>query len=96
MVDRPSVVTLLLVGLTGLAILGYTAPHRLTQLFTAQPDERADPAEERADKFDAPPDVDPVNLADAHAIVVVESDSLFTPSGARAMRRVVDVLESLD
>ena len=43
-----------------------------------------------------PPEVDPIRVAAADAIVVARSPDFFTPAGAATVRRVVESLESLD
>lgn len=97
-VNHPWVVCAFLTILSGFAILGYTDPHRLTDLFAAEPEPVATestasskPPEVRAE----PPKVEAVSLSRSDAVVVVESDAIFTQSGARALRRVVADLEAL-
>ncbi len=94
-VDRPLIVLCLLLGLSGFATLGYVAPETLSALFSA-PAENETAQAPKQEEFERPPDVDPFSLADAHAIMVVESDEIFTPTGAQALRRVVEKLESLE
>ena len=82
--------------MTGLALLGYIAPERLTQLFDAPPEQAAETTATPAPTYEAPPDVDPVRLSDADVILVVDSDDFFTPDGSSALRRIVESLEALD
>ena len=84
-----------MVSFSVFAFLGYYNPKLVTDLFRAKAE-----AENRGDSVveaaDAPPDVDPVSLTDSHAIIVVKSDSFFTPRGAEALRHIVSELESRD
>lgn len=96
-VDHPLNVTLLLVLISGFAVIGYVNPQlivgssaRETRGFFENRDDADD------DEPEPLPDVDPVSLTNAEAVIVVQSDAFFTPAGARAMRHVVDTLESLD
>lgn len=101
-VDHRWAVGLLILAVTGLAILGYLDPQRLTRLFETPPESTADaspraaPNERPARTYEQPPDVDPVSLTDADVILVVDSEDFFTPEGARALRRIVKSLEDLD
>ncbi len=95
LVDHPWVVTAMLCVISGLAIVGYTDPQRLTKLLVAESNVPEDtPTESK--KSEKPPDVDPVNLTDSDAVLVVESDDIFTPQGAKALRYVIKDLESQD
>ncbi len=95
LVDHPWFVTALLLAISGVALLGYTDPQRLTNLLRVDNEDEQGVAETK-EKFETPPDVDPVSLTDSDAVLVVESDDFFTPDGAAALRHVVDELESLD
>ena len=95
MVDHPSVVTLALIVISGFALLGYIAPHRLTD-WIMDDVVADDSAEPKREKFETPPDVDPVSLSDSDAVIVVDCDAIFTQRGTEALRHVVDHLESLD
>ncbi|QDU43456.1 multidrug efflux system subunit MdtC [Symmachiella dynata] len=95
MVDHPSVVTFGLLVISGFALLGYIAPERLTDLFRVNEPNQQSPTTKR-EKFETPPDVDPVSLSDSDAVLVVDCDAIFTQRGAAAVRHVVDELESLD
>ena len=93
-VEKPWATTFLLLAITSIACLGYVNPQLVTDLFRESADD-SQSTTVAAEVFEAPPDVDPVNLADAHAIVVVQSDDFFTPEGAAALRSVVEQLEAL-
>lgn len=88
----------MILAVTGLALLGYVAPERLTRLFDSAPDPEAtsDQPSARPRTYEAPPDVDPVSLSDSDVILVVDSKGFFTPDGTRALRRIVKSLEDLD
>lgn len=94
-VEKPLITLLLLATITGFAIVGYIDPQLVTGMFQ-EASEAESAGDSAAEVFETPPDVDPVNLADAHAIIVVESDDFFTPHGVEAMRAVVEGLESRD
>ncbi len=92
-VDRPVWAVLLLVSLTAVATLGYVDAHLVTDLFKVEaPGEES--AEESAQVAEPLPDVEPVNLTDSHAVLLIESDDFFTAPGAQALRHIVDELES--
>ena len=92
-VDHPWWVALFLVALSGLAVLGYVAPEKVRGLFqrAAEPSVETSPRTESS-----APDVDPVSLTDADVVLVIESDDIFTPAGAQALRKMVEALEDLD
>lgn len=92
-VDRPLIIFLLIFVFSGIATTGYVNAKWVRGLFI---DKQQNDGEVEAESYEVPPDVDPVSLTNSHAIVVVKSDSFFTPSGAKAMRSIVDELESLD
>lgn len=97
LIDHPRSVTALLVLISGLAVVGYVDPQLVTSSLVRQSNQAADHGAVASDEeFEVPPDVDPVSLSDAEAIIVVQSDEFFTPAGARTMRHVVETLESLD
>ncbi len=94
-VEKPWITTVLIAVISCTAALGYRDPDFFRRLLIR---EQAESAGEGAslDQEIELPNVDPVNLTCADAILVVESRSFFTPDGARAMRAVVDRLEALD
>lgn len=94
-VDRPWVSTLILVLITGFAVLGYRDPDIFRRW---RAEWRGDNQESStfADNSAEVPNVDPFNLTRADAVLVVESERFFTPQGAEALRGIVQDLESLD
>jgi predicted RND superfamily exporter protein len=97
-VDYPKTAALLILAVSGLALLGYVAPERLTQLFTQPP---LSPTESRsvqpASSEPMPlPDVERFSLTDSDVILVVDSEDFFTSDGVAALRDIVGQLESLD
>ncbi len=96
-VDRPLWAYLLLAVMSSVAGLGYIAPERVRSLFVRPP------VEEPAPVLKAPvpsprktaPKVDAFELTQADAVLVVESDDIFTPAGAGALRHMVENLEAL-
>ena len=94
-VDRPRLPLVLLLLISSVATLGHVAPERVLTLFAPPAEIEEDASSVPDEVSERPPDVDPFSLSDAHAIVVAESDIFFTPTGARAMRHVVQQLESL-
>ena len=97
----PWVTIVLLVFITAVASVGQFAPEKIYQFL--HPPEQEQLERERNSSVmrdgtndEAPPDVNPFSIAGADAVMVVESDSMFSPRGAKTLRRVVDSLESLD
>ncbi|REJ72209.1 MAG: RND transporter, partial [Planctomycetota bacterium] len=95
-VDHRPLTLLLILAVTGLAVLGYVAPHRLTGLFTQEPAESDSQDSTAGNAVQPTPDVDPVSLSDSDVVLVVDSDDFFTPQGASALRAIVESLEELD
>ena len=94
-VERPWWTILLLITVTSTAVLGYFRPELVLDFINPAPEvveEEETPRFENQAK--RPPEVNPFSVADAHAIVVVESDGFFTPKGATTMRHVVETLQS--
>lgn len=96
-VNRRGLVSLFLAAISVIAIIGHVDPHILTQRIklseeTASPEPGADDT----DRPVPPANVQPVQLGNSDAVIVVESPSFFTPQGAQAMRAVVARLESLE
>jgi uncharacterized membrane protein YdfJ with MMPL/SSD domain len=110
-VDHPRITTLLLAGMTAVAVAGHVAPDRVRQFvargFTAsaEPPAVASGGATRpgsvaptpgADTADVrPPDVEPLEVARGDVILVATSDEFFTSAGAEALRAVVAALEAL-
>ncbi len=95
-VDRPLAAWLLLTVLSGFAFIGYYDAGLITDLFTAPEEVEASGGGGRASTGQPPPNVNPISLAGADAIVVVESDAFFTPDGAEMLRHVVRTLRAQD
>lgn len=94
-VDFPKSVLLLMAFISAFAFLGYFSPESLTNVFSKEKLENSE-AGTRNNKRETPPDVEAVSLTDSDVILVIKSDNFFTPTGAKALRHVVDQLESLD
>ncbi len=94
-VDRPWLMLTVIVLLTVAAVLGYLSPDSVRRAFL-----RRMPDESLTTKSSAtqgpPANVDPVRLTEADAIVVVQSDNLFSSEGAAALRAIVEEIESLN
>jgi hypothetical protein len=95
-VQRPWAMTLILMTLTALATSGYVNPRWIADLLRPPQEFASGSNDSSRLQRDTAPNVDPVNLAGADAIVVVRSEDFFTPSAASTMRHVVDELESLE
>lgn len=98
-VDRPQWAYLLLVVMSAVAGLGYIAPERVRSLFVRPEVEEAAPAPAAGAPAPRPrkaaPNVDAIDLTRSDAILVIESDDIFTPGGATALRHMVATLEAL-
>ena len=95
-VDQRWVVLLVMVVLTLLAAIGYWDPKSLLSLVERSNQESPITSDTEDDETAPLPDVDPFSLSRSDAVIVVDSDDFFTPTGAKAMRQVVEDLESLD
>lgn len=99
-VDYPWLAYLVLCAMSSVALIGYLRPQLVQDLFrapavtttTAAPQSSA--AAPVATPV-APPNVEAINLNGAHAIVVVQSDDVFTPAGAECLRSMVAAIEEL-
>ena len=94
-VDKPWITAVLVLAISVVAGMGYRDPDFFRRL-TIREQAVADDVGATSDEQVTLPNVDPVNLTRADAIIVVESNEFFTPVGAQAMRAVVDRLEQLD
>jgi uncharacterized protein len=96
-VDRPLLAYLVLLVMSGIATVGYVAPERVRNFFKPPP--TANLQVNVAPATPAPkkprPDVDSVDLTRSDAVLVIESDSIFTPTGAEALRHMIASLEAL-
>ena len=94
-VDVPILTVLLLVVISVVASMGYFAPDRVATFLNPPTEDASRDTNASPDENPPTPDVNPFNIGDADAIMVVESEEFFTPKGARTLRRVVAELESL-
>ncbi|HTN01996.1 MAG TPA: efflux RND transporter permease subunit [Planctomycetaceae bacterium] len=96
-VDHSWLAGLFIAATSGLAIVGYINPRLPTELFKQPPPATATlvAAPPPAATPRRPPDVQAVDLTRAHATLVVQSDDVFTPAGAKALRHMVEELEAL-
>jgi predicted RND superfamily exporter protein len=93
-VDHPALAVLFVIVMSSVATLGYVAPDRVRSLFIAAPPEtEASPTTTAQQPKKSRPDVEAVDVIRADAILVIESDSIFTPSGAKALRKMISSLE---
>lgn len=97
-VDRPLFACLFLFVMTAVATVGYVAPERVRQLF--QPPPVQDTANPVADVPEAAPrkprpNVEALDLTRSDAILVIESEDVFTPTGAEALRHMIASLEAI-
>lgn len=102
-VDRPLWAYLILILISSIATVGYVAPERVRNLFRARPV----PTQPQAAATAAPtpsteppvakprPQVDSLDLTRSDAILVIESDDIFTPTGAQGLRHMIQTLEAL-
>ena len=80
--------------ITALAVIGHYEPQLVTDLFRSK--QKNVEIESTSDnEAAAAPDVETINLF-GDAILAIESDSLFTSRGTKALRTIVDELESTD
>ena len=98
-VDRPGWAYLFLIVMSAIATVGYVAPDRVRSFFLPPQDDVAAPAPANVTSSEAPkkarPDVEALEMTRSDAILVIESDSIFTPDGAKALRSMVDSLEAI-
>ncbi len=94
-VDYPKSILLLLVVISGIVLVGYFSPQSFTDWFSPPEIANSNKGQKKT-KRETPPDVEAVSLTDSDVILVIDSDNFFTPEGAKALRHVVEELESLD
>lgn len=94
-VDRPFLGWAVLLIISSIALLGYNSPGMLKATFASQAIGDDDTKSEDED-FETPPNIEPIRLTDADAILVCQSEDFFTPDGVEAMRSVVARLEELN
>ncbi|MBS0203216.1 MAG: MMPL family transporter [Planctomycetes bacterium] len=95
-VDRPAWAYLFLFTITSIATVGYIAPERVRSLFQAPAPQTAAPvpAAPASATQKRRPSVEAFDLTRSDAILVIESDSVFTPAGAKALRTMIAALEA--
>jgi len=94
-VDRPLLSGLLVFTISAIAIAGYIDPNWLVNLVHT-PAAVSDSSESVTQRIESElPDVDRFSLG-GDVVLVVQSDQLFTPSGAAALRNVATALEATD
>ena len=96
-VDYRAVVTLFILLMSGISIVGYIGLDTVKRWFQP-PSATPAVAEANAGDVREKPTVEPLSLSNSDAVIVVHSaaDEFFSPAGARALRDVVEKLESLD
>lgn len=99
-VDRPHWAYLLLFLMSATALVGYIAPERVRDLFKPAPVAETTPAPAATPVAPAAPvkprpNVESFELTHSDAILVIESDSIFTPTGAEALRHMIGSVEAL-
>ncbi len=97
-VDRPLWAYLLLVVMSAIATVGYVAPDRVRDLFQPAPSPVAETPAPPPSTAPAPkprPNVESLDLVRSDAVLVIESDDIFTPKGAEALRQMIASLEAL-
>lgn len=97
-VDRPAWACFALVLMSAMAVVGYVAPELVRNLFQPRPVHAA-PAATAPAPASSPqkprPDVRALELTRSDAVLVIESDDIFTPNGAKALRGMIAALESI-
>lgn len=99
-VDRPAWAYLFLFVMSSIATVGYVAPERVRNFFLPPPVE--EPASQITTTVELPavprkprPNVAGLDLTRSDAILVIESNEVFTPSGAKALRQMIATLEAV-
>ena len=99
-VDRPWLTTLLIAVITAAAAMGHFAPGLVIDWLhpTTIKEEKQRGGQATAVDTDQVevPDVNPFNVSNYNAVILVESDQIFTPNGAKTIKHVVQRLEALD
>jgi predicted RND superfamily exporter protein len=101
-VDRPVWSIILLMVISLIAFVGYFDPDRVRNIFVRPPLKEV-ATESNGKLLEAEPkpikkqrpDVEALDLTRSDAILVIESNDIFTPTGANALRKMVNSLESL-
>ena len=97
-VDWPWLTLALIAAITAAAAMGHFAPGMVTDWLhpTTIKEEKKQGGGSTSDEQVEVPDVNPFSVSNYHAAILVESDQLFTPQGAKTLKHVVQRLESLD
>lgn len=94
-VDRPAWAYLFLVVMSAVATVGYVAPERVRSVFQPPPEPVvAAPAPVATPAPKPRPNVESFDLVRSDAVLVIESEDIFTPMGAQALRHMIASLES--
>ena len=93
LVDHPGWAWTIVIGISLLAIAGYRKPEYIKPIVAsaALNDELASEGNSGGNPL---PEIDPINVMAADAVLVCESDDFFAAEGVAAMRAVVSQLES--
>lgn len=98
-VDRPGWAYLFLIVMSAIAIVGYVNPESVRRLFVRAVDQAVEPAASNAPATETPkkprPNVEALEMTRSDAILVIESDDVFTPAGAKALRSMITSLEAI-
>lgn len=93
-VRQRGLVWCLLLTISAFAVIGHIDPRLVTGWFHQQVDDSSSTASATS-TAPAAPNVQPISLSAADAVLVVESPSIFTPRGTEALRRVAERIEEL-
>ena len=101
-VDRPVWAYLFLFLMSAVATVGYLDPDRVRNIFQPPPKpepapvvDSAAPVAPAAPPKKPRPEVEALDLTQSDAVLVIESNDIFTPTGAEALRHMIGTLESL-
>ena len=99
-VDRPAWAILLLIVMSLISTVGYVAPERVRNLFQPAKDPEAGPVQPGNGTLTPPmkkvrPNVEAMDITRSDAILVIQSDDIFTPIGAQALRHMISTLEAI-
>jgi predicted RND superfamily exporter protein len=96
-VDYPVIPFLLIGVISAFAFAGHFAPDTIYDWLYAQPEDKATSARSTSAEPQVDvPEVDAYSMGGYHASLLAESESFFTPAGAKTLRHVVKRLEELD
>ncbi len=90
------VVVLLLVAISGLSIMGYVDPNFWKSVDQVVVDEEDSGQASATEAGGARPTVNPISFSGSDAVLVVQSDNLFSVQAVEALRKVAEDLEALD